>query len=206
VSGRAKRVYYTHPWDLSGLPNYKPQQIVAGTIREWGSNYFADSDLNEYWETEFHKWEPDVKFDVHMRTAWRRHRPCHRRRRSCCCVSSPSQRRSFTAAFNHEPLRILIATGSYDVPGWSRRLRLLRIRTTRFSTDAAATRRYLRRCALRRLSGNDVHRRPDALPEDIRTWDSLALRVNGKTRRYTFTVSIWSTAWSRLSANGLSGG
>ena len=34
VSGRAKRVYYTHPWDLSGLPDYKPQQIVSGTIRE----------------------------------------------------------------------------------------------------------------------------------------------------------------------------
>jgi phosphate transport system substrate-binding protein len=52
VSGRAKRVYYTHPWDLSGLPDYKPQQIVSGTIREWGSNYFADSNLNEYWEVE----------------------------------------------------------------------------------------------------------------------------------------------------------
>ena len=51
VLGRAKRVYYTHPWDLSGLPEYKPEQVVAGTIREWGSNYFADSNLNEYWET-----------------------------------------------------------------------------------------------------------------------------------------------------------
>jgi phosphate transport system substrate-binding protein len=36
VSGRAKRIYYTHPWDLSGLPDYNPQQIVSGTIREWG--------------------------------------------------------------------------------------------------------------------------------------------------------------------------
>ena len=69
VSGRAKRVYYTHPWDLSGLPDYKPQVVASGTIREWGSNYFADSNLNEYWETEFHKSQPDVKFDVHMRTA-----------------------------------------------------------------------------------------------------------------------------------------
>jgi phosphate transport system substrate-binding protein len=52
VSGRAKRIYYTRPWDLSALPDYKPQQIVSGTIREWGSNYFADSNLNEYWEVE----------------------------------------------------------------------------------------------------------------------------------------------------------
>lgn len=39
VAGRAKRVYYTHSWDLSGLPEYKPTQVVSGTIREWGSNY-----------------------------------------------------------------------------------------------------------------------------------------------------------------------
>ena len=60
-AGRAKRVYYTRPWDLSALPDYKPQQVVAGTIREWGSNYFADSNLNDYWETEFHKSQPDVR-------------------------------------------------------------------------------------------------------------------------------------------------
>jgi len=121
VSGRAKRVYYTHPWDLSGLPDYKPQQIVSGTIREWGSNYFADSDLNEYWETEFHKWEPDVKFDVHMRTALEAAPALATgvANLAACRLFTFSEEELYERAFNHEPLRILIATGSYDVPGWS---------------------------------------------------------------------------------------
>jgi phosphate transport system substrate-binding protein len=121
VSGRAKRVYYTHPWDLSGLPDYKPQQIVSGTIREWGSNYFADSNLNQYWETEFHKSQPDVKFDIHMRTALEAAPALATGVADlvACRLFTFSDEELYERAFNHEPLRILIATGSYDVPGWS---------------------------------------------------------------------------------------
>ncbi|MEO6817833.1 MAG: hypothetical protein ABI177_14165, partial [Edaphobacter sp.] len=69
VSGRAKKVFYTHPWDLSGLPEYKPERQVSGVIRQWGSNYPADSDLARDWETGFRKLQPNVSFDDHMRTA-----------------------------------------------------------------------------------------------------------------------------------------
>jgi phosphate transport system substrate-binding protein len=121
VESRAKRVYYTHPWDLSGLPEYKPQQQVSGTIREWGSNYFADSNLNQYWETEFHKFQPDVKFDVHMRTALEAAPALATgvADLAACRLFTFSDEELYERAFNHEPLRILIATGSYDVPGWS---------------------------------------------------------------------------------------
>jgi phosphate transport system substrate-binding protein len=121
VSGRAKKVYYTHPWDLSGLPDYKPQQQASGTIREWGSNYFADSNLNDYWETEFHKSQPDVKFDVHMRTALEAAPALATgvADLAACRLFTFSDEELYERAFNHEPLRILIATGSYDVPGWS---------------------------------------------------------------------------------------
>jgi phosphate transport system substrate-binding protein len=121
VSGRAKKVYYTHPWDLSGLPDYKPQQVVSGTIREWGSNYFADSNLNDYWETEFHKSQPDVKFDVHMRTALEAAPALATgvADLAACRLFTFSEEELYERVFDHEPLRILIATGSYDVPGWS---------------------------------------------------------------------------------------
>ena len=121
VSGRAKRVYYTNHWDLSGLPDYKPQQIVSGTIREWGSNYFADSNLNEYWETEFHNAQPGVKFDVHMRSALEAAPALATGVAdiAACRLFTFSDEELYERAFNHEPLRILIATGSYDVPGWS---------------------------------------------------------------------------------------
>jgi len=121
VAGRAKKVYYTHPWDLSGLADYKPQQIASGTIREWGSNYFADSNLNEYWEREFHKFEPDVKFDVHMRTALEAAPALATgvADLAACRLFTFSDEELYERAFDHEPLRILIATGSFDVPGWS---------------------------------------------------------------------------------------
>jgi phosphate transport system substrate-binding protein len=121
VSGRAKKVYYTHPWDLSGLPSYKPEQQVSGTIREWGSNYFADSNLNTYWETAFHTYQPNVHFDVHMRTALEAAPALATgvADLAACRLFTFSDEELYERAFNHEPLRILIATGSFDVPGWS---------------------------------------------------------------------------------------
>ena len=121
VSGRAKKVYYTHPWDLSDLPVYKPEQQVSGTIREWGSNYFQDSNLNDYWESGFHKYHPGIKFDYHMRTALEAAPALATgvADLSACRLFTFSDEELFERAFNHEPLRILIATGSYDVPGWS---------------------------------------------------------------------------------------
>ena len=121
VSGRAKKVYYTHPWDLSDLPPYKPEQQVSGTIREWGSNYFQDSNLNDYWEAAFHKYQPDIKFDYHMRTALEAAPALATgvADLAACRLFTFSDEELYERAFNHEPLRILIATGSYDVPGWS---------------------------------------------------------------------------------------
>jgi phosphate transport system substrate-binding protein len=121
VANRAKRVYYTHPWDLSNLPDYKPEQSVSGTIREWGSNYFADSNLNDYWESAFHEYQPNVKFDVNMRTALEAAPALATGVADlvACRLFSFSDEELVERVFNHEPLRILIATGSYDVPGWS---------------------------------------------------------------------------------------
>src|SRR5512146_784296 len=45
VVRKAKKVFYTTRWDLSGLPSYRPAQQVSGTIEMWGSNYIEDSDL-----------------------------------------------------------------------------------------------------------------------------------------------------------------
>ena len=121
VSGRAKRVYYTRSWDLSHLPMYKPEQQVSGTIREWGSNYFQDSNLNNYWEAAFHKYQPGINFDYHMRTALEAAPALATgvADLAACRLFTFSDEELFERAFNREPLRILIATGSYDVPGWS---------------------------------------------------------------------------------------
>ena len=59
---RAERKFYEPQFDLSGLPEYKPQQIVTGNIRQWGNNYIKDSPLVEVWESGFRKYHPDVRF------------------------------------------------------------------------------------------------------------------------------------------------
>ncbi len=60
---KAKKVFYTKRWDLSGLPSYHPQTQVSGSLRIWGSNYIQDGNVGRYWEEGFRKYQPKVHFD-----------------------------------------------------------------------------------------------------------------------------------------------
>ena len=122
VTSKGKKVFYTRSWSLDDLPPYKPETQVSGTIREWGSNYFADSPLASYWETEFQKYQPAVKFDDHLKTSE------HAISALCFGVSDlgPMGRQimwdellAFQREFDHLPLGITVVTGSYDVSGWN---------------------------------------------------------------------------------------
>ena len=179
VAGRAKRVYYTHTWDLSELPEYRPTRIVSGTIREWGSNYFADSDLNSYWETAFHQFEPGVTFDVHMRTALEAAPALATgvANLAACRLFTFSEEELYERAFGHEPLRILIATGSYDVPGWSPALAIV---TNKANPISKLTLRQLdgifgaaRSGGYQGTTWHPEIGRPAS--QDIRTWGQLGL-------------------------------
>ena len=59
---RAERKFYEPQFDLSGLPQYQQQQRVSGTIRQWGNNYIKDSPLVDVWENGFRKYHPDIRF------------------------------------------------------------------------------------------------------------------------------------------------
>jgi len=66
---KGKKAYYpADEWDLSDLPAYQPKEKVTGTIRLWGSNYIVDGNVGEYWEKEFQKFHPGVKFEYNMLT------------------------------------------------------------------------------------------------------------------------------------------
>ncbi len=66
IGARGAKTYYTKRWDLSDVPPYQPQQKVSGTIRVWGSGYFAQGSLGRYWEEGFRQRQPDVKFEYHF--------------------------------------------------------------------------------------------------------------------------------------------
>ncbi len=67
VGARGKKTYYDKRWNLDDLPQYKPEQNVSGTIRVWGSGYFAQGNLGKYWEEGFRKYHPEIKFDYHLK-------------------------------------------------------------------------------------------------------------------------------------------
>jgi phosphate transport system substrate-binding protein len=122
VKAKGHRVYYTKKWDLSDLPEYKPEQKVSGTIRMWGSNYFSDSPLAEWWAADFQRHHPDVKFDFHLKTT------LHAIPGLIMGVSDigPMGRQitfqellSFQRETNRMPTGIVGVTGSYNVSGWN---------------------------------------------------------------------------------------
>jgi phosphate transport system substrate-binding protein len=122
VKAKGHRIYYTKKWDLSDLPEYKPEQKVSGTIRMWGSNYFSDSPLAEWWAADFQRHHPDVKFDFHLKTT------LHAIPGLIMGVSDigPMGRQitfqellSFQRETNRMPTGIVGVTGSYNVSGWN---------------------------------------------------------------------------------------
>lgn len=60
--GRSVKKFYPPKFDLSGLPPYVPQARVSGTIRQWGNNYLKDSGLIEVWEEQFRRFHPKIRF------------------------------------------------------------------------------------------------------------------------------------------------
>jgi phosphate transport system substrate-binding protein len=120
VVSRGKKAYYTRPFDLGGLPAYEPAQRVTGTIRMWGSNYLKDGNLADYWDASFRKFHPGLTFEYQLKT-------------SLAAVPAlvtgvadlgPNRKITFAETllyeryFNRDPLEIVFATGSFDVPGW----------------------------------------------------------------------------------------
>jgi phosphate transport system substrate-binding protein len=86
----------------------------------WGSNYLKDGNLADFWEASFRKFHPEVTFDYHLKT-------------SLAAVPAlvtgvadlgPNRKITFAETllyeryFNRDPLEIVFATGSFDVPGW----------------------------------------------------------------------------------------
>jgi phosphate transport system substrate-binding protein len=122
IEAKRYKVYYTKKFNLDGLPRYRPQQQVSGTIRMWGANYFTDSPLAGYWAKEFQKWHPEVKFDFHLRSSQ------HAISSLIYGVSDISplgrqitnaERLAFQREFNYQPLGIVCVTGSLSLSGWN---------------------------------------------------------------------------------------
>ena len=179
VSKGKKSYYAADKWDLSDLPAYEPKEKVSGTIRLWGSNYIVDGNIGDYWEAAFRKFHPDVKFEYHMLTT-RAAVPS-----LVFGVSDLGMGRKITTEEmqlfqrykNHDPVEIVIATGSYNVTGWQPAFGIV------VSKDNPLTKITLEQLdgifGAERLGGwigTDWHPEFTRGPEkNIRTWGQLGL-------------------------------
>jgi len=119
---RAGKVYYTRKFDLSALPEYKPGQAMSGTIRQWGSNYLADSMLEKYLEDGFHKYHPNVKFENNLGSTFIGIAGLYAKRAELAPMGRRAtwdELQGYQRVFNTLPVEIAMATGSYDVAGWT---------------------------------------------------------------------------------------
>src|SRR6266851_4283556 len=127
IGARGKKTYYDKRWNLSDLPEYKPDQKVSGTIRIWGSGYFAQGNLGNYWEDGFRKYHPDIKFDYHLKA------PALGIPALCVRLAdiAPSRHITFDETlmfervFSRDPIEITMVTGSLNVPGWNYALAII---------------------------------------------------------------------------------
>lgn len=129
--GRASRRFYTREFDLSGLPRYRPQIKVAGMIRQWGNNYLKDSGLMDAWEAEFRKHHPGISFENNLYSS----SVAFPGLISGAADLAPMGRQALwdelkgferegarggeEGVGTTEVLEIVMATGSFDVRGWT---------------------------------------------------------------------------------------
>jgi len=128
---RAERRFYTREFDLSGLQEYRPEGQVAGTIRQWGNNYLKDSGLMDVWEAGFRRHHPDVRFENNLYSS----SVAFPGLISGAADLAPMGRQALwdelkgferegarggeEGVGDTEVLEIVVATGSFDVRGWT---------------------------------------------------------------------------------------
>ena len=106
--------------DLSGLPEYKPEQRVSGNLRSWGSTQMGT--LLKYWEEGFRKYQPDVSFTDTLKGTATAQFGLHEWVADLAVSTRKLYPYEFYGVYRRSlmyPVEIAVATGSYDVPGKS---------------------------------------------------------------------------------------
>lgn len=115
VGSRANKQFYDPArFDLSALPSYEPTRQVSGTIRIGKAKYLRTGSVMEQWAAEFTKHHPGITFE-------------HSEHGLATGLVDLVQQRGYTFGEWQEamlvrgtyPLEIEMATGAYDVPGWT---------------------------------------------------------------------------------------
>lgn len=113
---------YTIEFDLSQLPEYKPSAPMKGVIRQWGSNYLADSPLQGYFEEAFRKYHPEVTFENNLASTFIGMAGLYTKQADLAPMGrrpSWEELQAYQRMMGGLPAEVMMATGSFDVSGWS---------------------------------------------------------------------------------------
>lgn len=116
------RVAYTHRFDLSGLPEYRPSAPLRGTIRQWGSNYLRDSPLQGYFEEAFRQHHPEVRFENNLESTFVAMAGLYTGQADLAPMGRKAtwdELQAYQRIRGAAPAQIVMAGGSYDVSGWT---------------------------------------------------------------------------------------
>jgi len=172
---------YKKRWDLSGLPHYVPKQALTGTLRIWGNNYLKDGFLGEYWQNDFKKFQPGVTIEYHLPTAAMAVPAlvCGVADIGMSNKATLTDHLSFEQVFHYPVSEVAVATGSYDVYGWTPAFIIVVNRDNPLTQISVKQLDGIFGCA---RSGGYVgsvwhaeYPYSRGKEEDIRTWDQLGL-------------------------------
>jgi len=110
-------VFGQEPDYLKGLNHYQPQQIVSGTIRNWGNNYIPS--LMQKWEDGFRKYQPNVHFETNLRGTEASMAGLYGGIADLAFIGREAYRSeidAFKERLGYEPLEIEISSGSFNTP------------------------------------------------------------------------------------------
>ena len=106
-----------NPDFLEGLRPYHPQQIVTGTIRNWGNNYIPT--LMKTWEDSFQKFHPGIRFETNLKGTEAAVAGLYGGIADLAFVGREiygPESHGFRNVFGYQPLIIQISSGSYATP------------------------------------------------------------------------------------------
>lgn len=119
--------FYTHKFDLNGLPRYRPKTHPSGTVRVCGNNYIGDSPLGGWWKAAFKKYQPHIRIVYDLKTAANGIACLYENRGD---IGIDHQPLFYDDLANlrlkgYLPTGISVVTGAYDVIGWQNTLAII---------------------------------------------------------------------------------
>jgi phosphate transport system substrate-binding protein len=164
--------------DLRSLPQYRPNQIVSGTIRIWGDDSLGV--LMKSLQRGFSKYHPDVRFDTNLMGTSTAMAGIYTGVADLAFMgrrSTAKEIMGFEWVFQYKPLEIEVMTGSLDEPGKSPALVIFVRKDNPISQLTLAQLDAIFGCEHRRGLSN------------IRTWGQLGLQgewADKPIRAYAF--------------------